>query len=194
MLSTLLLAAALTCGDAALPRTLQEEAGGGRDFFDFDKLELGAWLGIVDASSDFESDPQLGGGLLLRAPMPWLSQDVLGMEQADLGFFVQLAFTRIDRDLDPEPDKPDASIFLAGLGLDYALVMDETWRLLLQAGFQWVDFGDVFEVDDGFAFLGGVMGGLALGSNLWIIADPQIWLGEGGDFLYALGAGLLIQF
>lgn len=197
MLLTLLLASALAAspdGETGLPLRLQDEVDApGHDFIDFGKFEAGLWAGIVGSSGDFESDPQFGAGLMLRAPLPWLSRYVLDMETDDLGLFISAAFTSLDRELDPEPENPDGSVVMLAIGLDYTFIRSDGWLLMAQAGLQYLSFGDIFETENGFGFFGGLTAGVEIFSGFWLTLNPQIWLG-GGDYFFALGAGLLVSF
>lgn len=197
MLATLMLAAALAAspdGEGSLPLRLQDEvAAPGHDFIDFGKIEAGVWAGIVGSSGDYESDPQFGAGLVVRAPLPWLSRYVLDMAADDIGLFAAVAFTSLDRELDPEPENPDGSVVMLALGLDYTFVRSDGWLLTAQAGVQYLTFGDIFEAENGFGFLGGFTAGIELFNGFWLTVNPQLWLG-GGDYFFALGAGLLISF
>ena len=166
MLATLMLAAALAAspdGESALPLRLQDEvAAPGHDFMDFGKIEAGLWAGIVGSSGDFDSDPQFGAGLMVRAPLPWLSRYVLDMAADDVGLFISAAFTSLDRDLDPAPENPDGSVVMLAVGLDYTFVRSDGWLLMAQAGLQYLNFGDIFETENGLGFFGGLTAGIEL--------------------------------
>jgi hypothetical protein len=112
----------------------------------------------------------------------------------DLGVFLQGAVTSLDRELDVEPEDPDGDVVAVALGADYDLWRSEDFMLRLLAGVQYVTFSDIFETDDGAGFLVGATGGYALGAGLWFTLNLQAWFGEGGDYLYALGAGLTLRF
>jgi hypothetical protein len=189
MIQTLLLG--LLCalpggeGDLGLPLSLKDAPA--REEADELGLEVGSWVGIVGASSDFESDPELAVGLTVRLPLP-----LIGGE--DLGVFVQGALTKVDRDLYPEPENPDGNVYAFAAGLDYTLFRTSHLMIRLQVGVQYVKFDDIFEADDGVSLLGGGVVGLAITDSLWLTANPQIWLGEGGDYLWLAGAGIMLVF
>ena len=92
---------------------------------------------------------------------------------------ITIAIGRWRRTRTPEPR---GSSVLA-LGLDYTFVRSDGWLLMAQAGAQYVDFGDIFEAESGFGFFGGT----------WITLNPQFCLGS-GEYLFSLGAGLLVTF
>jgi len=195
--------AAAFCAVAALPAAADElplrlqdpaPASAGSSFFDFSRLELGIWLGIAGASSDYESDPSPAGGGLLRVPLPWLSSDLLGMKDDAFGVFVQGSVTSVERELDPAPPDAAGPVVIGGLGLDFALVRDESHLLMAQLGVQYVHLSGVFEADDGAGLLLGVMGGLKIAERSWVTLNPQWTLGDEGEFLWTLGLGVLVGF
>lgn len=176
-----------------LAMTLQEPAGGGHDFIDLGAIEVGAVGGIIVYSSDFESDPKFGGGLSLRAPLPWLSGSVLGFERDVVGVFLQGIISSIDREFDQPLEDPQGSAFYATLGLDYTFLHEEGFRLLAQAGLQYASFGSVTDTDNGVGLLIGVAAGVEIGRGIWITLNPQVSFG-GGDMLVFGLAGLQVSF
>jgi hypothetical protein len=160
---------------------------------DLRRLEAGVLAGAAVFSGDFEADPTAAGAAYLRAPLPWLSRYVLGFDCDILGAFAQAGAARLDRDLDPAPRVSDDTILLAAAGLEVSLVPEEAWRLRLQGGAGYVDFGDVEGVDSGAAGLLGLNAGAALGGGLWLSAVTQAYLG-GEDEIFTLSLGLSLSF
>lgn len=190
-------AAALPAAADELPLRLQDDpapAASGSALVDLSRLEIQLWLGMAGASSDYETDPSPAGGALLRAPMPWLSKDLFGMADDAFGVFVQAAVSSVDRELDPAPPDASGPVTFAGLGIDFALVRDESALLAVQAGVQYVHFSGVFEADDGAGFLVGLMGGLKIGERTWVTLNPQWTIGDDGEFLWTAGLGILAGF
>ena len=178
----------------ALPLTMSlQDAKGGADFIDLGALEVGITGGIIAFSSDFESDPKFGGGLILRAPLPWLSRDVLGFDRDALGVFAQVIISSIDREFDqPLPD-PNGTAVYASLGLDYIFLREESIRLLGQVGLQYASFGSVTDTDNGTGLLLGVAAGFEVGEGLWITLNPQMSFG-GGDMIFFGLVGFQVTF
>lgn len=162
-------------------------------FIDLLRLEVGVSGGVVAFSGDFESDPQAYGLLHLRAPLPWLSRYVLGFDCDILGLFAQGGAGRLDRDLDPAPPVADDTLLLGAMGLELSLVPEDAWRLRLQGGAGYVDFGDVAGVDSGAAGLLGLHAGVALTESLWLTALPQAYFG-GEDEMFTLSLGISVSF
>ncbi|HYE98282.1 MAG TPA: Ig-like domain-containing protein, partial [Planctomycetota bacterium] len=207
----LLLACAATAAqaqDAAVPSrlVLQEEekpaerptleeptTTPGHDLLDFGRLEGGVRVGVVGFSHDFESDPQAAGGILLRAPSPWVSQDLVGLDADDIGFYLDVTISRIDRDLD-FLDENDGTLVFVGAGTDITLVRDETWHAAFQAGLQYGWFGDVDETAEGIAVALGLFGGVQVASSFWITVNPQIAFADAGDQIYFLHVGAHLAF
>jgi hypothetical protein len=195
----LTLPAAAWAQESALPLSLQDPAPAGAPsepggFLDLGRFQAGLWAGVTLASGDFESSAQFAGGITLRAPSPWLSRDVLGLQADDLGLFVQVGASRIDRDVAPAPPNPDGTLLTFAFGLDYTFARDEAGFVSVQVGGQYVRFDDVFEADDGLGFLLGAFGGACLSDGIWLTLNPQISVGGDREFLYTFGVGLLFTF
>lgn len=177
------------------PAEPQEEPGPpGPEFIDLGRLELGFAVGVTFFSSDFEADPSFLGGISFRAPLPWLSREVVGLDEDAFGLFANLRFTSVDRDFEPELEDGHGMVILADAGLDYTLYRDEDFRILAQAGLQYGYFGGVTGLEDGFAALLGLSGSARVAEDFWIALTPQISLGDSGDFLVLLQAEASIRF
>ena len=178
----------------ALPLTMSlQEAKGGADFIDLGALEVGITGGILAFSSDFESDPKFGGGLTLRAPLPWFSRDVLGFDLDAMGLFAQVIISSIDRDFDQPLADPKGTAVYATLGLDYTFLKEEGFRLQGQLGLQYASFGSVTDTDNGVGLLLGVAGSYEVSQGMWITLNPQVSFG-GGDMIFFGLLGMEISF
>ncbi|MBI2930653.1 MAG: hypothetical protein HYY16_03300 [Planctomycetes bacterium] len=179
---------------SGLPSFAQEAPPENHPFIDFDRLELGPRLSALVFGSDFEADPSFGAGIFTRAPMPWLSQDVLGLETDRFGLFAELTISNIERDTDLLLEDPKGSLFFFTLGTDYTLHRDDDVFVATQLALQYGRFGGVTDLDDGIALLGGVMGGVRLSDALSLVVNPQLALGNGDDFIVFGAVGVLIDF
>ena len=170
----------------------QTSDGSDGGFVDFRRLEAKTWAGMVMYSEDFESDPMPAGGLVLRAPMPWLSP-VDDPEDDTFGLFVNFTGTRLDRDLD-FLEKASGTVFLIGVGMDYLLSEGPSMNLRAQLGIQYEMFGDVWDTEDGFATVLGLAGSLRLGSGILLSLTPQAYIADAGDWISALQFGFTFKF
>jgi len=180
-----------------LPRTLVAEPasfeGEGHVFIDFDHFEAGVHLGLVGYSTKFDAGPKMIAGISGRAPLPWFSRDLLGLDQDDFGAFLDFSVTALDRDR-PTDDDTKGGVFLATLGMDYTLVRNEEWLVQAQLGLQYGYFGGVDDVDNGVAIYLGFMAGYQVSPGVWITANPQITFADAGNRLYFFNLGVLIAF
>ena len=179
--------------DAPAPEPAQE-SGPMSDLVDVEHVEIQLMGGILVFGSDFESDPKAVGTLSVRAPLPWLSRDVVGLESDDFGVFVQVSLSAIDRDTDPVAEEPDGVLFFAAAGLDYTLYQDEDFLARAQVGVQYGYFGDVTETDSGAGLLLGLDGGVVVGEGFRITLSPQLGIGDGGDILFFAQIGVNYSF
>jgi hypothetical protein len=176
------------------PPTPAQDEEGAPDLLDFDRLEGSVRLGFIAFSEGFESKPQFAASLLARAPSPWLSRDLLGLESDAVGAFLEMTFSRIDRDLDPAFDHTDGTTFFVGLGLDYTIVRDGSWMAAAQLGLQYGFFGNVDDTHDGVALLMGLMGNYQISQGIWATLSPQAAIADAGDRLYFFHFGVLFAF
>lgn len=207
--SALLLSAAVAAAQEAIPPTpappQQEEPKPqaqpepavqepeGTAFINLDRLEVAPRVGLAAFSEDFEADPEFAFGILARAPLPWLSRDLFGLEADDFGAYLDFTVTSIDRDIDLLED-PDGTLFFAGAGLDFAFLQDDTWLAQIAAGLQYGNFGGVTDLDDGVALLLGLTGGVQVSEGIRVTLAPQIAFGNGGDQVYFVHLGVQIAF
>lgn len=164
-----------------------------QEFIDLSRLELEGRAAFLIFSGDFDADPEAGGGLMARAPLPWFSR-LLGMAKDDVGLFVDLTASTVSRDFDPEPEDPDGSVFLATIGLDYSFVRNATWVVRGLIGIQYSDFGDVTGLDSGTGLLVGAAASISLGKGFWLSYTPEMSFGDSGDWIFINNLGLAIDF
>ncbi|HEX7898543.1 MAG TPA: hypothetical protein VF950_12335 [Planctomycetota bacterium] len=204
MLIGLVAALGLSAGlvDDLLPRTLGEDpaavepqsraqsrrAGPARPFFDFERAELGGWIGIAQFSGEFEADPEFAAGVIFRVPLGKLGA---------AGLWAELLFTAIDRDLDDTLyDELDGAVIALAAGLDYGLVDGESFYVRPQVGFSFVSFGDVEGTDDGLGVvLGAVFGTyvVKLRQTVTFSYNPQLFY-DGEDWVLFHAVGFNVRF
>jgi len=176
--------------DPSVPASPRANATG---ILDLDRLEGNVWAGLLGFSSDYDADPKVAAGVLVRAPSPLLSRGLFGMNRDDLGIYLQAGGGSLDRDVDATTDDTRGAVLLGSLGVDFTVIRDRTWLLLAQAGVQYVGITDVASADDGVGFVAGGLGGFALADRLRITVNPQVMLGD-GDYLYLVSVGLHFSF
>ena len=76
----------------------EQPAGEGELLLDFDRFEAMPYVGFLFFSEDYEADPELAVGVTGRAPSPWFSRDVLGLDEDLIGGWLDLRVSKIDRD------------------------------------------------------------------------------------------------
>jgi len=180
-------------GPPPRPQEAAAPQGGGRDVFDFGRVQASARLGFTAFSEDFESDPQFLAGIGARADWIWLSRDVLGFDSDRVGLYADLSFSRIERDVDFLEDD-SGTLFFLGFGADLKAYEDETWILRGQAGLQFGHFGGVDDTDNGVAGVLGLDAGVKIVEDLAIVFNPQIAFGHAGDQVYFLNFAVQYRF
>lgn len=164
-----------------------------RPFVDVEWLEIGARAGFAVFSEDFETDPAPSLALSARAPMPWLSP-ASAPDAEWFGLFAEVALAPVAREVEPGLEDPDGLAWFLTAGLDFTVVRDGTWLLMLQAGPQYQAYGGISDLDDGFAAQVGARAGLDLSRGLSLSFSPELAFGRGGDRVAFLYLGLLLDF
>jgi hypothetical protein len=164
-----------------------------RPVVDVEWLEVGARAGFAVFSEDFETDPAPSLALAARAPMPWLSP-ASSPDGEWFGAFVQVALAPVEREVEPGLEEPDGTAWFFTAGLDFTLVRDGTWLLMLQAGPQYQAYGGISDLDDGFAAQVGARAGLDLSRGVSLTFSPDLAFGNAGDRVTFLYLGVLIDF
>jgi hypothetical protein len=174
------------------PPRLDEDAGGG--FLDFDWLELQFRAGFAAFTDDFRADPAFQASVCARAPMPWLSPaSDPGGEY--FGAFLGVGLIMgVDRDLNPPPSGADGNVFMVNAGIDFTFLRNQSLYLALEAGGQYTNYGGIDGLEDGLAPLAGLAFGLYAGGGLTLTLGEQTVFGNGGDRIYLINLGLVVEF
>ena len=164
-----------------------------RPVVDVEWLEVGARAGFAVFSDDFQTDPAPSLALAARAPMPWLSP-ASAPDAEWFGVFAQVALAPVEREVNPGVEDPDGTAWFFTAGLDFTLVRDGTWLLMLQAGPQYQAYGGISDLDDGFAAQAGARAGLDLSRGFSLTLSPEVAFGNAGDRVAFIYLGVLIDF
>jgi hypothetical protein len=151
--------------------------------FDFRGFEAAARGGIVWFSENYEADPEPCAGLLMRAPMPWLSRGLFGFSEDRFGFFVSATASQIDRGFEPPFQQPDGTLLFGNAGVDFSLARSDSFVLATQAGAQYADYGDVSRLENGVGFVTGLRTGVRIARGLWLTYDADVVFAHAGDKL-----------
>lgn len=161
---------------------------------DVNALEALARAGLVVYSGGFEADPEVCASLHLRAPSPWLSRDILGLEDDAVGAFLGVGFTSLDReDLDPQPEEPDGNVIFAGAGLDYAFFKTDQFLMRAALGLLYASYGSIDEMDSGLSLLLGVAASFNVSEGVAVNFSPELSISS-GDWMLFNQIGLVIRF
>lgn len=179
--------------DPAPPGVTLESAPSS-NLLDFNRIDAGFRVGAIAFSADFESHMQFAAGLLVRAPSPWISRDLFGMESEDVGAFLGLTSSRINRDIDPAFEDSGGGLFFASIGLDFDLIRFGSLSAGAQAGLQYGYFGHVADTHNGIAMLAGLTAGFQVAPAISVTVNPQVTFADSGDRLYFVHLGLQLGF
>lgn len=171
--------------DDPIPRG---RTAGGRPLLDFEHLEFQPFVAGIAFSSEFDADPTLGAGVLLRLPTSLLD--------GRAGLWGQAAVSHIERDLAfYQPDK-EGNFFLFGAGADFEIVHSELVFLRPQLGFLYAWYDDVNQLENGL----GIVGGLSLGwhwvkftRTTYMTFNPQFAY-DGEDWILLVSIGMGFDF
>jgi hypothetical protein len=157
-------------------------------FIDFDHMEFGGFLGLVDYSAKFKARTDGVGGLTARVPVPGIP--------GDWGIWADVFAGEITRNL-PFFYPHKSGIWYGGtIGADYTFTNGEYFVLRGQAGIGYVDWNGVQSIDNGM----GVTAGMDF-AFYWIkhyrksTVDftPQITF-SGGSYYLTLTMGFQVEF
>lgn len=160
-------------------------AGGG--FLDLGRLEAELFVGMaISGGSD------LVGGILVRAPMPWLSPEG-NADGEHFGLFAQLEAGSSGGNFQGDSNGSGGASLNFALGVDYTLMGGDHWLLRAQLGVQLgsLDGGNVGE---SVGPLIGIEGGLRIFGNVWIVLTPQVTYSSGGGWLETSNLGVRVVF
>ena len=181
-----------------LPATLAQEerrdAASSSEAFDFDHAEIGADFSLLFYSSDFKAKTNFGGTLLARAPSPWFSRDLLGLDHDDFGAFFQLTVGGLDRNKLDNLDQSSGTTVFVSLGADYTIYRDATFLAMADLGIQYGYFGGVTDVHNGVALLLGLRGGVQVTDHVWFMLSPEITIGNSASKVFFVQIGVQYSF
>lgn len=163
-------------------------------FIDFGRLELFPHLGLALYSNDFNADPDFCGGISSRAPLPWLSRGLLGLETDRIGAFLDLTVSSIRRELGTGSEDDSGALLFVSLGADVALLESESFKAAFQIGLQYAHLRSVTDLDGGVGLHLGVSASIPFTERLSIGINPTLSLGSGGDHLWLIHFGLVYGF
>jgi hypothetical protein len=117
-------------------------------FFDFNKFELGGFVGAVHFSSDFKANTNIVGGIEARVPVPGLP--------GHFGIWGDLYAGGISRDLPFFYPHQSGTWFGGTIGVDYTFLDGEIFDFRGQAGLSYAYWNGVQSLDNGFGATVGV--------------------------------------
>jgi hypothetical protein len=171
------------------PQEVQPRAGG---VVDFEWLEIQPRVGMGLFSKEYHINASPAFGVELRAPVTLLSPS--SNPTGDyLGLWLELTGIMGKRTLKPEVDKPSGLIMATTLGLDYTFYRDETWMLMARAGIQYVMYGGISDLKNGYGPMIGITAGAAITRSISLTVAPEFLMGK-SDFIILGLVGLAIQF
>lgn len=170
-------------------KEVQPHAGG---IIDFEWLELQPRVGMALFSTEYHINASPAFGVELRAPLMLLSPS--SNPTGDyLGIWLELTGVMARRTLVPAVDKPSGLIMATTLGLDYTFYRDETWLMMARAGIQYVMYGGISDLKNGYGPMIGITAGAAITRSISLTVAPELLMGK-SDFIILGLVGLAIQF
>jgi len=160
---------------------------------DFDWLELHVRAGMAIFSKEFHIDPSPAFVIATRAPMPWLSPS-WNPDGDYFGAFAQLEVAVIKRTIEPQVDKPSGAMFGLAVGVDYTILRNTTWMILVKAGVMYVSYGGVTDLNDGIGPMAGLLVGVTVSRSVAITLAPEYIMGKSGDSIISGTVGVAIDF
>jgi len=164
----------------------------GTPLIDFDWLELHVRIGMAVFSKEFHIDPSPAFAIEGRAPIPWLSPS-WNPDGDYFGAFAQLSFMVIKRTIEPEVDKPNGAAIALTVGLDYTILRNTTWMILVRAGVMYATYGGVTDLEDGMGPMVGATLGLTVSRSVSITVAPEYVFGDGDNMIMGM-VGIAIDF
>ena len=159
---------------------------GPEPLFDFDRLELTPFVGMVLYSSEWEADPALCYGVRAQVPTPGIMED--------LGAYVQISVSELDRDI-PTLAQQDDRVFFASIGADYTILDGGgRFRAHAQTALLYGNFGAVSETNDGISLVLGVLAEWRITKSVSISYNPQFALADDSEWLFFHHLGITIPF
>jgi len=170
---------------------VQAPEGSSTPWIDFEWFELHVRAGMAIFSKEFHIDPSPAFVIEGRAPMPWLSPSS-NPDGDYFGAFAELGFATIKRTIQPAVDKPSGAMISLTVGMDYSIIRNTTWILIVRAGLQYVTYGGVTDLKDGIGPMVGLTAGITISRSVSITLSPEYIMGGSGDnvILGTLGVGI----
>lgn len=169
------------------------EAAEGTPWIDFDWLELHVRAGIAKFSKEFHINASPAFVLEGRAPMPWLSPSS-NPDGDYFGAFGELSFVSIKRTIQPQVDKPSGIMMSLAVGVDYSIIRNTTWIVIVRAGVLYTTYGGVTDLKDGIGPMAGLTAGIALSRSISLTISPEYIMGGSGDSIILGTVGVGIDF
>lgn len=168
---------------------VQPKAGG---LIDFDWLEVQPRVGMALFSKEYHINASPAFGVELRAPLTVLSPSTNPTGDY-LGIWLELTGVLGHRTLTPSVDKPSGLILATTLGLDYTFYRNDTWLLMVRAGMQYVMYGGISDLKNGYGPMLGITAGAAITRSMSLTVAPEFLMGK-SDFIIVGLVGLAILF
>lgn len=161
-------------------------------WIDFEWLELHVRVGMAIFSKEFHIDPSPAFEIEGRAPLPWLSPSS-NPDGDYFGAFAQLSMAVIKRTIEPQVDKPSGAMLMLAVGLDYSIIRNTTWMVLIRAGVGYVTYGGVTDLNDGIGPMVSATVGLTVSRSVSIVLSPTYLMGDGDNIILGT-VGIAIDF
>jgi hypothetical protein len=204
MLTALALLLLAQTGPDALPRSLQQEEPPPRPesttrstpstpVVDLDWLELTPAVGFAVYSPKYRANTAPALQVSARAPLPWLSpaSDPKGEY---FGVFAEAAFMNMERNLSPTVHDRSGLASFFSLGLDFSLLRDSKWIVVLRAGALYAYYGGIADLKSGFGVMAGASVGIQISGKMGLVYSPEFLFGDSGSMIFLNTLGLSIQF
>lgn len=164
-----------------------------RPFLDFDWLELTPGIGLAVFSSKYETDPTAALSLGAHVPLPWLSPSGDNVGEY-FGLFAEAAFMNMERNLSPTVEDRSGLASFFSLGLDFSVLRDSKWIVVLRAGALYAYYGGIADLKSGFGLMAGASVGIQISGKMGLIYSPEVLFGDSGSTIFLNTLGLSIQF
>ena len=172
---------------------LVEQGANPPTIVDWDWLELHTRVGVSMFSGDYNINMSPTVVIEGRAPLVWLSPSD-NPDGEYFGAFAELGMTFIKRTIKPAVDKPSGAMISLGVGVDYTILRNSTWMILVRAGIQYTTFGGVTDLKDGISPMAGFTVGMSITRSVSITISPEYILGQQSDNIIVGVVGVAIDF
>lgn len=160
---------------------------------DFDWLELYPRAGIAMFSGKYHISAKPCIEVEVRAPLTFLSP--ASNPQGDyFGVFAQINGALIRRTIVPTLATPSGIMASLAIGMDYTVIRDNTWLVMVRLGVQYTYYGGVTDLKDGLQAVGGLTAGISVSRSLMITLTPEIVYAKTGDYILLGMLGAAVQF